>query len=192
MVRMTDETLIIDEFKIEKLDYWRGSGHISITLGELVTNGVVDLDSEEWAYDAYSGEQRTRVNRKFEARFWMRELGVLPVANFQREYIRLLNEQMPKFKYIYQMIDDGLNLVQEWDEYGKRRDIDSNFPQTQLSGNSDYASGGKDSEFETIHDGSQIEALYKFVAQYQDPDVYLLDILEQLFTCIIYPTMPIF
>ena len=47
---------------------------------------------------------------------------------------------MPKYKLLYERVDEGLNPLQESRDREKSRDIFSDFPETMLSGNSDYAS----------------------------------------------------
>lgn len=48
----------------------------------------------------------------------------------------------------------GSNETRHGDDYYKGRDIDSNYPETLLSGNADYISNGKDSENERVTDGT--------------------------------------
>ena len=60
---------------------------------------------------------------------------------------------MPKYKPLYKMAADGLDPLQASNEYGKSRDIFSEFPQTMLSGNSDYASTGNDRQYRDFKSG---------------------------------------
>ena len=188
--KRVEHAVIDDRFETEIFPYWGGSASTNITLGQLVDEGVIDLSEPGWEWDFYDEEQRDRINRKFVARYYDRELGVLPVWQFQREFVRLLNEIMPKYKMLYAEIDKGINILQESDEFGKSRDVGSDFPQTQLSGNSDYASRGTDREFETIRNGNSLEMLDRFARSYRDVDVMILDDLAQLFSSLIYPQTP--
>lgn len=43
------------------------------------------------------------------------------------------------------------------DDYGKSRDIESDYPETLLSGNADYISNGRDEENERLHDETRNE-----------------------------------
>ena len=67
------------------------------------------------------------------------------------------------------------------DKYKKRRAIGSDYPETMLSGNSDYASNGQDEESEEIERGSLQDAYNAYVAGYQTIDEHLLDELESMF-----------
>ena len=189
--KRVEHAVIEEHFETEIFPHWEGSASTNITLGQLVDEGVIDLGEPGWEWDFYDEEQRDRINRKFVARYCDRELGALPVWQFQREFVRLLNEIMPKYKLLYAEIDKGINILQESDEYGKSRDVGSDFPQTQLSGNSDYASRGTDREFETIRNGNSLEMLDRFARSYRDVDVMILDDLAQLFSSLIYPQTPL-
>lgn len=50
----------------------------------------------------------------------------------------------------------GTTTTNNTDEYSKNREIGSDFPQTQLAGNADYASTGKDYEGETVGENTTI------------------------------------
>lgn len=73
--------------------------------------------------------------------------------------------------------------MQASNEYGKSRDIFSEFPQTMLSGNSDYASTGNDRQYERVTEGDIME---KFAAMehFRTVDQMLLDEVEPLFSCL--------
>ena len=52
---------------------------------------------------------------------------------------------------------DEDRIFYDYDKYGKSRDIGSEFPETLLSGNSVYASDGKDNEYEEIKDANPLD-----------------------------------
>lgn len=156
---------------------------ISIQLGELIEWGWVKWDDPTWHWDAYNDEQYERLCKKIEDRYWFREIGILPPGQWKREYLRKLNEIMPKYKILYKMIDDnGINIMQDGDEYHKERDVFSEFPQTRLAGDQDYASNGTDKEYEHLREGSTLDKLEQFARRYRDVDVMILDDLEVLFS----------
>ena len=154
----------------------------SIQLCELINDGMIDFSSEDWDFDYYSKEQRDRFWKKFEARFYWREIGIFPPGKWKWELLRKLNEIMPKYKPIYEMLENGQNILQKYGSFGKSRNVFSEFPQTQLSGiNQDYASNGTDREHEEIYLGDWMEQIEK-VKSYNDVDVMILNELETLFS----------
>lgn len=171
---------------------------VTVQFGELIHDGLVDWNDPAWQWDKYSDEQFARLNQKIERRFWYREISCLPLKRWNLEFIRKMNEIMPKYRILYDIqakdpdwllayhawgthnqdtVDLGTKDVQEKqqhatdktgehqtdttgeshevavtdkDEWGKSRDVGSEFPQTLLSGNSDYASDGEDREYEDL------------------------------------------
>lgn len=154
----------------------------SIQLCELINDGWIDFSTEEWDFDYYNEEQRNRFWKKFTRRFYWREIGITPPGQWKWELLRKLDEIMPKYKPIYKMLDEGQNILQHYGEYGKSRNIFSEFPQTQLGGNEDYASNGTDREHEEIYLGDWIDQLAK-IKNYNDVDVMILNEMETMFSC---------
>ena len=166
-----------------EMDEWRDWHAISaIQLGQLVEYGFVSWD-ETWAWDWYDEEQRDRWQNLFEGRYWWREIAIVPPGRWKQQLLQKLNEAMPKYKPLYKMAADGLDPLQVSNEYGKSRDIFSEFPQTMLSGNSDYASTGNDRQYERVTEGDIME---KFAAMehFRTVDQMLLDEVEPLFSCL--------
>lgn len=158
----------------------------TITFGELVDCGFVDWDSPAWRWDAYDDEQRERLQTKIEARFEYREIGVVPWARWRRQFIRKLNEIMPKYKKLYDKLKDGFDPFVAGDEYGKNRHVFSDFPATLLQGKTeDYASNATDEEFERINQADAFDRYVDFADRYNDVDVLILDELEILFSDLI-------
>ena len=160
----------------------------TIQLGELINDGVFTWNRVPWRDAAYSQEQYERLCIAFEARYFYREIGITPVyAWFKRLEYRLVYELMPKYRPMYAQLDNGnYNPLQHGGEYGKRRDIDSQFPETLLSGTDEtYASSGKDSEWETVKmDGALTENYALYVEQFRAIDAMILDELETMFSCL--------
>lgn len=134
--------------------------------------GKPDYDIRQTIYD--------RLCKKIERRYFNRELSVLPIWQWKREFIRTLGEIMPKYNKLYAIIDN-INILQKENKYGKKRSIKSEFPQTLLNNNSDYASNGKDFEYEDVFDGDILEKIRNLNLKYKDVDVMVLDELEVLF-----------
>lgn len=180
----TKETTTIQKYEFDDEVTWDRDFHavVTVTLGELVYDGWIDWDDDSWHWDAYDDEQYNRLNEKIEARYWDREIGILPPGEWKRRFIGKLNEVMPKYKLLYDKVKDGLDIWQESDEYHKERSVDSEYPQTQLRGTEDYASSGGDMEYETIKDGDMLDKIRKFQQYYVDVDVMILDELEPLFS----------
>ena len=155
----------------------------SIQLCELINGGWIDFDDESWNFDSYNTEQRNRLWDKFKKRFYWREIGITPPGQWKWELLRKLNEIMPKYKPAYKALDEGQNIFQHYGEYGKSRNIYSDFPQTMLGDNEDYASNGTDRQHEEIYLGDWMEQTQKLQKQYDDIDVLILEELETMFNC---------
>lgn len=153
----------------------------SIQLCELINYGGIDFDSEEWDFDAYNEEQRNRLWKKFKRRFYYREIGLMPPGEWRWEVLRKLDEIMPKYKPLYEMLENGQNILQHYGEYGKARNVFSDFPQTLLGGNQDYATNATDRENEEIYLGDWIDQMEK-IKTYDDIDVMILKELEPMFS----------
>ena len=171
--------LNIDSYELENIPDYHAV--FSIQLCELFNNGLINFSSEDWNFDAYDTEQRNRFWNKFKRRFWYREIGIMPPSIWQWELLRKLDEIMPKYKPLYQMLDDGVNIMQKMGEYGKSRNVFSDFPQTMLSGtNQDYASNATDREHEEIYIGDWLDTVAR-IKTYDDIDVMILKELETMF-----------
>lgn len=156
----------------------------TIVLGELIENGLFDWSRPEldWSEAAYSVEQYKRVCNYFKERFYWREISTVPFlewANYLRRM--LVYELMPKYKYLYKLIEDGINPLSKENEYYKNRTIGSAYPETLLSDNADYITDGKDEEFQRIKDGNMVDAYVNFADKFKDVDQMMLDDLESLF-----------
>lgn len=162
-------------------DEWHSA--VTITLNELIECGVVDFDNELMKWNAPDEATRKRINSKIVARFGIRQIGIVPPGLWMQQFRRKLNELAPKYKLIWEKIDsEEFNPWQYNREYGKSRHIYSDFPQTMLSGNEDYATAGNDKEFENIGETDLFERAKQIAGAYQDVDAMLLDELEILFS----------
>lgn len=158
----------------------------TIQLGQLIQSGVFDWSKPEldWSTAAYTPEQYARVCAYFDKRFYWREISFLPILEwFNMLHYRLVYELMPKYAPLYKRLDDGFAPLGIEDEYYKRRTIQSAYPETQLSGNSDYITDGTDEEWERIKEGETVERVNAYVVEFQSIDKRLLDECEDLFTC---------
>lgn len=171
----------------ERYDY------MTITLGEWYELGFYKpFNDDSWKFDSYNDEQYTRLCQKIINRYYYREVSIPLPAQWKRAYLRKLNEIMPKYKLLYQRVEQGINLLQESRDREKSRDIFSDFPETMLSGNSDYASTGNDRESDMLREGNAAELLTQFAREWQDVDTLILNELEHtLFTGIMVPTIPL-
>lgn len=167
--------------------------YMTITLGEWHERGFYKpLEDSSWRFDAYSDEQYTRLCTKFLNRFYDREVSNTVPNRWKRAYLRKLNEIMPKYKLLYARVEQGVNPLQESRAREKSRDIFSDFPETMLSGNSDYASTGNDREADMMREGSATDKVVQFARDWRDVDAMILDELEHtLFTSLIVPTVPL-
>lgn len=162
---------------------------ISIQLGELIEGGLFDWENDESIiWDFYNEEQYKRVCQKFVNRYFYREIGIVPYRQWKLAYLRRMNEIMPKFKPLYEALNDGADILSESDEWSKSRSIFSDFPATMLGDNQDYASTGNDQQSETIRRGDWIETVEK-IKYYDDVDAMILNELEPLFSSLLTASM---
>lgn len=156
---------------------------VSVSLGELYEDGWFDLADESWDFPKYSDEQHTRLCRKILNHYYDREIGVLPPGRWKREFLRKMDEIMPKYMYAYKKLDESPDLMNATDEYYKSRNVTSDFPQTRLAGNQDYASMGSDHQYERVQDGTTID-LVERLRTYDDVDLQIVNEIESLFSCL--------
>lgn len=166
---------------------------MTITLGEWYEMGFYrPFEDDSWRFDAYSDLQYAQLCRKFLNRFYDREVSIITPSRWKRAYLRKLDEIMPKYKLLYARVEQGVNPFQDGRERSKSRDIFSDFPETMLSGNSDYASTGNDREADVVREGNAANLAMEFARTWNDVDVLILDELEcVLFTGILVPTVPL-
>lgn len=176
---------MIDEFVSPELDeYFPYNSVTSITLGELMQDNYIDWNDGTWDFPKYSNEQDARLKQKIYEHYKYRDIALTPVRMWKDEFLRTMREIMPKYIYLYGLMDESPNLLVAGSEYYKSRNIYSDFPQTQLQGsNSDYASSGTDMEFERIKQDDIME-IAKRLKDYDDIDLMIIKDLEPLFSCI--------
>lgn len=167
----------------ERWDYDDADFHavVTITLGELVHDGVVVWDEPEMLWDAYDTEQFWRVTKAVEERYWDREIGILPIASWKRRYVGRMNEMMRKLRLAYEKLDNA-NLMQVSDSFSKNRTVGSAFPATQLKPTTqDYASDAQDNEGETVTEGNYVQQA-NLLKEYDDLDLQLVNYVDVLFS----------
>lgn len=157
---------------------------LTIKLGQLYNSGFYDPSDDSWKWDSYDEAQYNRICTKFLARYFDREIGILPPGEWKRSYIRKLNEIMPKYKMLYDAAKN-MDILQTSRDYRRLREIGSDFPQTQLAGRKDYASTGHDVEEEAVHEGDPVQQITAAAEAYRDIDVMILDDLEILFSALV-------
>ena len=112
----------------------------TIELGELIEGGIITWKRVDWSKAAFSPEQHARVCKAFEARFWLREIGITPASQWMRYLAYTLNYEIcPKYNPLYEQLAE-YNPLQNGGEYGLERYIDSDFPETLLNGSKQYYS----------------------------------------------------
>lgn len=177
---------MIEDFEPAELDeYFPYNSVTSITLGELMQDGYIDWDDGTWTWPKYSDAQDKQLKAKIYEHYKYRDIALTPVMMWKDEFLRTMREIMPKYVYLYGLIDDSPNLIGASSEYYKSRNVYSDFPQTQLQGsNSDYASSGTDMEFERIKQ-EDIMDIAERLRNYDDIDLMIVKDLEPLFSCIL-------
>lgn len=157
----------------------------SVTLGELIEGGFDPFGEPEWAkIDWYDDDQRERFEGKFKLHYYFYEIGVTPPKKWRMMLTSRVWEIMPKYKPIYKALANGQNILGDSDEYGKGRNVYSDFPATQLApGNQDYASNARDNEYEKIVTGDYLTKMQQFTS-YEDLDRQMIKECEVLFSCL--------
>lgn len=158
---------------------------VTITLCELLDCGFVDWADKSWNWNSgnkyVDDETFDRICGKFEARYFYDEISLVPPGVWKQNVIRKFHEIMPKYKRLYDSFSE-IDPLSTGGSYGKSRVIDSEFPETMLSGNSDYASRGSDREYEDVTTGDTVEKLMQFVRDYSDIDLMVVMEFEPLFS----------
>lgn len=169
------------------VDEWVGKSRwyavYTVQLGELVEKGVFDwnLPVLDWHAAAYDDEQYKRVCDYFLERFMFREISIMPFYEWANMlHRRLVYELMPKYRTLYENFMD-FDPAQVSDKYSKGRTIGSAYPETLLSGNSDYISDGQDSESESVERGNLLDTYNSYVSEFHAIDESMLDELESMF-----------
>lgn len=158
----------------------------TITIGELIDAGIFDwsIPQLEWSSAAYDADQYKRICDYFIERFYYREISIEPFLEWARILKRkFIYEVMPKYKPLYARLAEGYAPLSNEDEYYKSRIIDSSYPQTMLSGNSDYLTSGRDEENERIKEGNLTDMMNKYADEFKAVDEMLLDEFETMFIC---------
>lgn len=156
---------------------------VTFSLGELWKDGWFNLSEDSWDFPKYNDEQHARLCNKILDHYYMRNVGVLPLAAWKREFLRKMNEIMPKYIILYKKLDTAPDSFNASDEYYKSRNILSDFPQTRLADNQDYASSGSDAQYERMREGSILDLSEK-LQDYDDVDLQIIDEIECLFSCL--------
>ena len=136
-----------------------------------------NIDEDIWLglgeYPIYDNDYRTPLNAKIKTHFMYQEIGFETVEQFTFRMKARMNEIMPLYNELYkstQIQYDPLSTIDirtiatgeqaqvsegsstnatESDIDANSRNIVSNFPQTMLNGNKDYASNGADANSQT-------------------------------------------
>lgn len=177
------------EMEVEQDDF---HAVFTITLGELIHDGLVKFDDGTWDTQPnggkikwYNDEQKKRFWDKFGQHYYYREIGEIPYKRWKDNLLSKIALLMPKYYMLYDALEKGIDPLQEYDKYGKSRNIYSDFPQTMLSGNEDYASTGNDNQFEEIKQGDFVEKMNAIMYGYSDPDMALIQELDTHFYCVL-------
>lgn len=158
---------------------------ITVSLGELIRNSVIVWGAPEMRWDAYDDKQYWRVSQKIEQHYWSRDIGFSTPGEFKRQFVRHMDEIMPKWKHAYAALEKGVDLLRVSDVYGKSRDVDSDFPATQLDATkNDYASNANDHEYESVTDGDWLERM-KRLKSYNDIDLEIVESCDILFSSLL-------
>ena len=177
----TGDIIDLDDYTGE--DEWNAV--YTVQIGKLIACGLFDWKNNpllDWKDAAYNEEQYKRICEYFNERFYYREISIEPFEEWARTLRRkLVYELMPKYKPLYERVDEGINPLSSENEYFKNRTIKSAYPETLLSGNSDYITDGVDTEYQKIKEDSFLDTYKKYTDSYIGIDELLLNDLESMF-----------
>lgn len=155
---------------------------ITIQFGELIESGFDWGKSEYYVNEQFTQLNRLRLNKKIEDHFYFREICAVPPGKFKHFLVRKLNEIMPKYNELYKIIDnENFHVLREETFNSKSRDIHSEYPQTQLEGNADYATDANDNALGSTKDGPAIDMMIDYQERYNDVDVMILNEIDVCF-----------
>lgn len=161
----------------------------TIELGELVESGIFTWESVNWKDAAFSDEQYERLCAAFVERFYLREIGITPVgAWFKMLHYELVYKLMPKYKPLYAQVESGYDPLQTGGEYRKERKIESDFPETLLSANQDYASSGYEFGSESVGRGNFTDDYFNYVDRFTSIDDAILNEIDRDLFSSLYTT----
>ena len=138
---------------------------VTIQLCELIEAGFFDLSRPDWDFGPkFSAEQHAQLCKKITDHYYYREIALTPPGIWKREFLRKMNEIMPKYMAWYEVVaTDEMRVGHSYDyingtadtkdtatrtdltgrnsdeshkddDYYKSRNIFSDFPQTALAG----------------------------------------------------------
>ena len=159
----------------------------SIQICELVNSGFDVFGDPRWPNrDWLNDAVKKRIEDKFISRYWYREIGIMPPGEWRHELTRVMGEILPKYKAAYALASEGITPFAVSDEYGKERNVYSDFPATQINAEvNDYAKNANDRQYERVTNGDFIDKMEALQTRYNDIDAALLDDLEVVFSCLI-------
>ena len=161
---------------------------VTIQLVELVYDGLFDWNSKplQGCFDGLKmldGNVDERLKSMFIERNQWREISIVPYLQWAQQLAyKIKYELVPKYEPMYKAIAAGdFDPLHISDEYYKERIVDSAFPETLLSGNSDYLSAGHDREYEKIDTGDAIELSLRYYKEYYAVDEAFMNELDVFF-----------
>lgn len=152
-----------------------------VTYGELPTLPDVGVLLGIGGYPIFDENYRKVLNGKIIDRYWNREIGTETIDDFRLIIRRKMNEIMPYYNKLYksELIDytalDTMKIhsvnqsnmtgqesteattTSESNTESKARAVNSNFPQTNLAANADYATSATDSNSDSEVDATSIQ-----------------------------------
>lgn len=166
----------MQESMMEGSDFNDFHSVITIKFGELLESGF------DWGGATYysgnpefDANHRQRINKKIEDQYYWREICCIPPGQFRHYMIKNLNNIMPKYIKLLELNASGeINPLIDSKTSNKQRDIFTEYPQSMLSGDQDYASTGNDSAGESETIGNVMDKLVDFADLYNDIDVMIV------------------
>ena len=162
----------------------------SLTLSECIAEGLIDFSSHDYDYNYFDVEQRNRVYDLIIGKYYNFELGQIPIKLWRIELINTLNLKMNEVRPLYRKLADGFDPFISEIEYGKSRQVFSDFPQTRLSSkNQDYASNANDREYEIDKTGDNLDRYVILSERFSHPDNMLVDAVKTCFCGLVSVTI---
>ena len=85
----------------------------TITLGELLSSGLIDWKEPLFDFEIFNSEQRERIYNKISDRYWLAEIALTPIGAWAHVLVSELNKRAPKANMMYQILaeTDGSSVT---------------------------------------------------------------------------------
>ena len=118
---------------------------------------------------------RPRLNKKIEDRYYTWELGRIPPGAFAKGLVSRITAAVEKQGFLYEQAFKGISFSYEETEFLKRREVNSQFPESMLMDEQeDYFSDGQQEAYLKTISKAALPGLMEFMRAMEEPDEQVL------------------